>query len=221
MGLSKAVSEYNIGRTLVIDALWDVPSPHVSSSAAKFLLGGWELGTIFKANDGLPVTPLVGGDPVGQNSSDPWAFPDRLTGPGCNSLINPGNIDNYIKLECFAMPTANTQEFYNANCNPAVPFPTCINLRGNAGRNIIVGPGLATVDFSVFKNIPVKRVSENFNIQFRAEFFNVLNRANFGPPADSNTIFDQTGALQAGSAGVLDTTVTDARQIQFALKFVW
>ena len=221
MGLSKAVSEYNIGRTLVIDALWDVPSPHVSSSAAKFLLGGWELGTIFKANDGLPVTPLVGGDPVGQNSSDPWAFPDRLTGPGCNSLVNPGNINNYIKLECFAMPTAKTQAFYNANCNPAVAFPTCINLRGTAGRNIIVGPGLATVDFSVFKNIPVKRVSENFNIQFRAEFFNVLNRANFGPPADSNTIFDQTGALQTGSAGVLDTTVTDARQIQFALKFVW
>jgi hypothetical protein len=119
------------------------------------------------------------------------------------------------------MPTAKTPAFYNANCNPAVAFPTCINLRGNAGRNIIVGPGLATVDFSAFKNFPVKKVSETFNIQFRAEFFNVLNRANFGPPADSNTIFDQTGAVQTGSAGVLDTTVSDARQIQFGLKIIW
>jgi hypothetical protein len=235
MKLSKAVSEYNIGRTLVIDALWDIPTPKVSASAAKFLLGGWELGAIVKANDGLPVTPLIGGDPVGQNSSDPWAFPDRLSGPGCKSLVNPGNINNYIKLQCFGLPQSTpaiaaqcvTFNFRAAGTNgPGDPGDpgisgTCANLHGNAGRNIIVGPGLATLDFSVFKNFPVKRVSENFNIQFRTEFFNILNRTNFGPPADSNVIFDQSGALQTGSAGVLDTTVTDARQIQFGLKLIW
>lgn len=73
----------------------------------------------------------------------------------------------------------------------------------------------------MFKNFPVRRISETFNIQFRAEFFNVISHANFGPPADTNVIFDGTLARQDGSGGVIDTTSTDPRQIQFALKFVW
>jgi len=124
-------------------------------------------------------------------------------------------------LTCFQVPTAQTQAFYNANCNPAAAFPTCINRYGNAGRNTIVGPGLANLDFSVYKNFAVRKISESFNIQFRAEFFNVINRPNFGPPADTNVIFDGTLARQDNVAGVIDTTSTDPRQIQFALKFVW
>ncbi len=224
MRLSKAVSDYNIGRTLVVSVLYDPPTPKVSSIVAKTVLGGWEFGTIFTANDGLPVTPLMGGDVVGQNSSDPWSFPDRVP---CKSLTNPGNLNNYINLDCFQIPTAQTQAFYNANCNPAFPVLnstqpplTCVNKYGNAGRNIIVGPGLANLDFSVYKNFAVRKISENFNIQFRTEFFNVINRPNFGPPADTNVIFD--GLIrQDGSAGVIDSTSTDPRQIQFALKFVW
>jgi hypothetical protein len=95
-------------------------------------------------------------------------------------------------------------------------------LRGNAGRNIIPGPGLVSLDFSVFKNNPVRRISENFNVQFRAEFFNILNRANFGTPTiQTNTdIFDSTGAPNGG-AGLLTSTVTDPREIQFAIKVIW
>jgi outer membrane receptor protein involved in Fe transport len=218
MRLSKAVSDYNIGRTLVVSVLYNPPAPKVSWSLAKSVLGGWEFGTIFSANDGLPVTPIIGADIVGQNSSDPWSFPDRVP---CKSLTNPGNLKNYINLDCFQVPTAKTQAFYNTYCNPAFAFPTCVNRYGNAGRNVIVGPGLADLDFSAYKNFPLRKISENFNIQFRAEFFNVINRANFGPPADTNVIFDGTLTRQDGSAGVIDTTSTDPRQIQFALKFVW
>ena len=45
----------------------------------------------------------------------------------------------------------------------------CFNLRGNAGRNILIGPGVTSLDFSLFKNNYIKRISERFNIQFRAE----------------------------------------------------
>jgi hypothetical protein len=93
----------------------------------------------FTAHDGLPVTPLIAGDPLNQSSTDPFAFLDRLTGPVWGSLVNPGNAHNYIKAQCFAMPTAPSLAFYTANCNQAVAYPTCVNLRGNAGRNIIVG----------------------------------------------------------------------------------
>ena len=59
-------------------------------------------------------------------------------------------------------------------------------------------------------------------MQFRAEFFNVLNRANFAAPTiQTNTdIFDSLGNLNSG-AGVLSSTVTDPREIQFAVKVIW
>jgi hypothetical protein len=157
------------------------------------------------------------------NSSDPWAFPNRLTGPGCGSLVNPGNPNHYIKTQCFAVPTAPSAAFYAANCDPALgTAPQCFNLGGNAGRNILRGPGLSNLDFSIFKNTPIKRISETFNVQFRTEVFNILNRTNFGVPItpDNTDIFDSTGA-PSGAAGLLTSTTTTAREIQFALKLIW
>src|SRR5487761_224929 len=179
----RGLSDYNIGRTLVIDALWQVPSPKALSGPAAWIAGGWELGGIYTASDGVPFTATWGtdGDPQGLNNSDPWAFPNRLSGAGCGNLINPGNPDNYIKTQCFAVPTAPSLAFWNANCDPIPPgtsgvsFPQCFNLRGNSGRNVLTGPGTSNLDFSIVKNNYIKRISENFNIQFRAEFFNILN----------------------------------------------
>jgi hypothetical protein len=70
---------------------------------------------------------------------------------------------NYIKTQCFSFPSPATR-------------------LGNAGRNSLIGPGLSNFDLSLFKNNYIRRISENFDIQFRAEFFNVLNRTNFSPP---------------------------------------
>jgi hypothetical protein len=100
--------------------------------------------------------------------------------------------------------------------------PQCFNLRGSAGRNIIPGPGVANLDFSLFKNNPIRRISETFGVQFRAEIFNILNRANFALPKepDHTDIFDQNGAPNP-LAGVITATTTSSRQIQFALKVAW
>jgi outer membrane receptor protein involved in Fe transport len=223
----RGLSDYNIGRVFVVNGTWDLPTLKSAPPVLGWVVNGWELGGILKVSDGPPFTPTFGtdGDPLGLNNSDPWDFPNRLTGPGCASLINPGNPNNYVKTECFAPPTAPNQAFYNANCDPSAGDPTllqCFNLRGNAGRNIIPGPGLINLDFSVFKNNPIRRISETANLQFRAEFFNVLNRANFGTPLvpDSTDIFDSTGALN-GSAGLLTSLTTEPREIQFALKLIW
>ena len=97
----------------------------------------------------------------------------------------------------------------------------CANLRGNLGRNALIGPGISKLDFSVFKNNYIKRISENFNAQFRAEFFNIFNRANFSSPTDNLEIFDQTGRPQTQNAGALTSTQTTSRQIQVALKLIW
>ncbi len=233
-------SDFDIKRTLVISLNWQVPSPKSLSGPAAWIANGWELGTIFKVSDGVPFTATWGtdADPQGLNSNDTWAFPDRLSGPGCETLTNPGNPNNYIKADkCFSVPSAPDMTFWDNNCTkyPATlqpsdtslppvpaPFPQCFNLRGTAGRNLLTGPGTTNLDFSVFKNQSIKRISESFNVQFRAEFFNVMNHANFALPItpDRTDIFDSTGA-PTGIAGQLTKTTTPGREIQFALKLGW
>jgi hypothetical protein len=223
--LTRARSDFNVGRTLVVSGTWLVPSWKSTLAPVAWLTNGWQLGTILKVADGVPFTPTFGtdGDPLGLNSSDPWDFPNRLSGPGCNTLVNPGNPNDYIKTQCFAVPTAPSADFYAKYCDPSLGVPPqCFNLRGNAGRNILTGPGLLNLDFSIFKNNPVHRISETFNVQFRAEIFNILNHANFAVPVspDNTDIFDSSGA-PTGAAGLLTSTTTTAREVQFAIKIIW
>jgi hypothetical protein len=257
--LSRGLSDFNVGRTFVLSGTWDAPSPKSLPEVARWPLDGWELGLIFTVSDGVPFTPTwgTGNDPSGTLSSDDFAYPNRLSTPACASLVNPGNPANYIKTQCFTVPTAPggmtpaALNFWNTNCSPAPPSlgygfdPTnpanpvaanngnpppawlppfaCFNLRGSLGRNSLIGPGLTNVDFSVYKNNYIRRISEVFNVQFRAEFFNILNHPNFGPPTvgDANSdIFDSTGKLNS-IAGALVRTTTPERQIQFALKVVF
>jgi Carboxypeptidase regulatory-like domain/TonB dependent receptor/TonB-dependent Receptor Plug Domain len=233
----RARSDFDIKRSLVVSLTWQVPSPKSLSGPAAWVTNGWEVGGIYKVSDGIPFTPTwgTGGDPQGLLNSDDWAFPNRSNTPGCATLTNPGNPNNYLKTQCFTVPTAPDMAFWNANCDPAppslggpiagsnLPVLACFNLRGNSGRNTVTGPGLMNLDFSVFKNNSIKRISESFNVQFRAEFFNVLNRANFALPSIAlfrTDIFDGTGT-PSPTAGVLTSTATPGREIQFALKFVW
>jgi len=231
--LTRGLSDYNVGRSFVLNATWELPSPKSWSGPAKWISDGWQLGTILTLSDGVPFTPTwgTGGDPANTLSSDDFAYPNRLGGPGCSSLTNPGHPENYIKTQCFAIPTAPNLAFWNANClGGDAASLQCFNLRGNAGRNIMIGPGITSLDFSVFKNNHIRRISENFNVQFRVEMFNIINHPNFAPPGpgDGNTdVFDATGAslapniVQGGTAGVLLRTTVPERQIQFAIKFIF
>ena len=79
----------------------------------------------------------------------------------------------------------------------------------------MAAPGLATFDFSILKDITV---TEESRIQFRAEFFNIFNRPNFGTPQDEP--WTDRGAPDP-EAGEITDTFTSARQIQFSLKFIF
>jgi hypothetical protein len=244
--LSRGPSDYNVPRTLVINGTWEIPTRKELTGVKYWLADGWELGLIFTASDGVPFTPTwgTGGDPAGTLSGDDFAFPNRLTGPGCGTATNPGNPFNYIKTNCFGVPVAPSQAFFDANCDPAPPANTdangnpmalapgdlrCFNLRGNSGRNILKGPGVTSLDFSIFKNNHIKKISENFNVQFRVEMFNILNHPNFAPPGpgDGNTdIFGANGVsadptTNGGLAGHLVRTTIPERQIQFAVKILF
>jgi outer membrane receptor protein involved in Fe transport len=195
----RGLADYDVAHNLTVNYLWNLPSPKNWGFLGSSVLGGWELGGLISAHSGIPFTPRIAGDPLGQNSSDPFAYPDRAR--GCGSLVNPQNASNYVNLSCFTPP------------NPLTLF-------GNTGRNSVIGPGLVNVDFAVIKNTRISRISEAFNAQFRVEFFNIFNRANFAPPLNNSTLFDEDGS-PIGGAGSLDQLATRPREIQLALKLIW
>ena len=226
--LNRGPSDFNVGKNLVTNLEWEIPSPKSLPGAAEWALGGWQLGGIFEASSGVPFSVVISGDPLNLGNTDPFDRPSRLNGPGCGHPVNPGNPFNYIKLGCFGLP--QTPPGLPAGvCQPFSADTTgtsCANLLGNSGRNQLNGPGLINFDVSLFKNMKFKSVSENFNVQFRVEFFNVFNHPNFSPPVDNTAVFDSTGASLAappgnGGAGQITSTVTTSRQMQLALKVIW
>jgi Carboxypeptidase regulatory-like domain len=233
---TRGLSDFNVAQTFVLSFTWEIPGPGKSSKLPEWALGGWQVGGLYKASTGQPFTPILGGDPLGTRLDETGQVPSIV--PGCkftdpNFKKNPlGPI--YFNPNCLTLPqqtpaiAASCQTFgfraagTNGLTDPGNPgvTGTCANLRGNLGRNVLIGPGLSKLDFSVFKNNYVKRISESFNAQFRAEFFNILNRANFASPTDNLVVFDQNG-VPTQNAGLLTSTQTTSRQIQFALKLIW
>jgi hypothetical protein len=176
----------------------DLPSPF-SSGVGKFLLNNWSLNGFLVAQTGTPVTVTnrdsgrgIGGSSVSTTASNIVAD----VNPGVALLmsdVNGGstkdNLDNYINPAAFSK---------------ALPFTF-----GNAGRGMFRAPGQWNVDFSLFKDIPI---TERFRMQFRSEFFNLLNHANFGGP---------TTSLDSAAYGTIRGTTVNARLVQFALKLMF
>ena len=233
--LNRGLSGFDVGRNLVINGLWDAPRPKTLGAFGNGLLGGWQLGLIASAADGIPVTPSMGmdgSDMLGEiiTTINP---PQFIPGPGCTSaksVVNPGNPNDYLKANCFGLvpQTAVNTPYCDVARASALGVPgTCPNIRGDLGRNSIIGPGLINFDFSMVKNTYVPKISESFNVQFRAEFFNVFNRANFAPPALAANqgggpleVISSVGQPVPGF-GLITSTQTPGRQIQLALKVIW
>jgi len=211
-----AVSDFNVGKNFVFNYLYLLPDVPKSFGPVGWALDGWQYGGIFQVSSGLPITPLISGDPLGLRSADTFDFPNRDY--RCNP-VNKQNKLHYINAACFSYPTES------ANYNPFL---------GTSGRNSIMGPGLQDFDMSFVKNNSVKKLGETFNVQFRAEIFNIFNRVNYANPLKAATqLFSAapapttaipnpalTGAA-ISSAGALTATATSSRQTQFALKIIF
>src|SRR5262249_15985218 len=143
---------------------------------------------------GLPFTPQLGFNPTNDGDTRNPIRPSL--NPAFTGKIVLGTPNRYYDPNAFILPPPGTY--------------------GNAGRNILIGPGFADLDFSVLKNTAL---TERVKLQFRAEFFNILNRANFGTP--STIVFSSASPAPAPTAGVITTTSGTSRQIQFGLKFLF
>ena len=194
------LATYDVRHLGVINAIYQLPfgkgQPMGGSLAGwrSVAAGGWSVSSIVTVQSGFPFTPQLSYNPSNngdtRNPVRPFANPD-FTGPVI--LGKPGQ---WFNPEAFLQPPPNSG-FY-----------------GNLGRDALIGPGLATWDFSVLKDTTIH---ERLNLQFRAEIFNLLNRANFNTP--SLIVFTPSGV--SGTAGAINSTSTTSRQVQFGLKVVW
>jgi hypothetical protein len=163
-----------------------------ASGAAGKIAGGWQLNGIVTLLSGFPFTPAIGSNRSGDGDT---RNPDRPSlNPSFSGPIVLGNVEQWFNPNAFVLPPAGTY--------------------GNLGRGVFTGPGLADMDVSLFKNTPL---SERTSLQFRAEFFNVLNHPNLGTP--NATVF--SGTSFNASAGLITTLATSPRQIQFGMKLMF
>ena len=158
------------------------------------LVSGWQLNTIVNLQSGFPFTPTLG---FNQSRDGDTNNPDRPNMAAGRTLkdVYLRTPEHWVDATAFALPLAGTY--------------------GTIGRNVLTGPPLKTVDLSLFKTT---RLTERSNLQFRAEAFNVLNRANFGIP---NLVMLMPSGAPSSSAGAITTTATTSRQIQLGLKLSW
>ena len=186
----KGPSDFIIPQTLTLNTMYQLPIPPATNPVLRQVLNGWNTGVILSIQGGSPFTPLVGFCRSNVSSNCGADRPDLV-----GKIRILGSPDLWFDARAFAVPTSG---FF-----------------GNAGRNILTGPGLRTMDFSLLKDF---HIQENKKLQFRAEFFNLFNTPNFALPGLN--LF-QSGGTPVASAGVITGTVTTARQIQFGLKLLF
>ena len=221
-GLFRGLSDFDQRYNFTGNVLWEVPTP-ATSGFVRTLSSGWQISGIYRIAAGLPFTPTIGGDPLGLRNSNAFGLPDRKSTPNCQSLVNPGNPNHYIKTECFTLPTAPAGVACTAF---AAQAGTCSNLLGNSRRNVAIGPGVTTLDMSLAKST---HLGERVTLQLRFEAFNVLTHANFRTPDRTVAqLFNVNGTSLApaifggtGNAGVITSTSTTSRQLQLAMKVIF
>jgi outer membrane receptor protein involved in Fe transport len=206
LAAEKSLATQDQPHALTMNAIWQMPFFAKSTNGfLKTTLGGWELNGMYSARAGLPLSVCVDRDVVGLASGTDIC--ERT-----NVAFNPNfprdqrGVNEYFDTSAFSLQTPGTF--------------------GNAGRNLIRGPGLNNFDLSLFKNfhLPVPHVGgdEGMRLQFRAEFFNAFNHTQWGG-VDTNFVPDQVAAGSGSTSSSFGTVngAREPREIQFALKVLF
>ena len=209
--LDRALADFDTPQRLVISGSWELPFDHgIENDFLKKVLGGWQFNAIASYQKGNPFTLFSNNNSSQQDQNPDLSRPDVI---GPTQYQNPRNnqqIFNTGTANCISPDAGDT----NGNVMGAYWFNPnsydCVNVPlfsfGDAPRNFLRGPGINNYDLSIVKKT---KVFESKSVEFRAEFFNAFNHAQFLNP---NT---------AGGSGTFGQITTDRnpRLIQFGLKF--
>jgi hypothetical protein len=188
LAADKGLANFDVRNVGVISASYLLPFKR------SLLIAGWTANSIVTLQGGFPFTPQLSYNP--SNNGDTRNPVRPFVNPAFTGPVIIGSPNEWFNPNAFLAPPANSG-FY-----------------GNLGRDTLTGPGLATWDFSLFKDT---RIHDRSTLQFRAEFFNILNHANFNTP--NAVVFTPSGV--SPTAGLITSTSTTSRQIQFALKLLF
>jgi hypothetical protein len=180
-----------------------------TGAIANRLISGWSLSTIASLLSGFPFSPQLGYNPTGSGDSRNPVRPNlnpAFTGPLYERGTTAQKVTQYFNPAAFSAPAFGTV--------------------GNVGRDSLTGPGYADWDLSLLKST---QLTERARLQFRAEFFNILNHTNLQLPNEvvyatgptQGTTANQTTAATLGSPGVISATANTSRQIQLAAKIIF
>ncbi|MBI3940065.1 MAG: TonB-dependent receptor [Acidobacteria bacterium] len=198
----RGLANFDVRHSFSFNWIYPVPLTSSVSGVKGKLLGGWQLSGILGAATGSPFSAELGFDRA--RSGQLQSQRPLLLGNN-NNPTHPGNPDAYYDVTAFGLPPAG---FLGGNL---------------VARNAMIGPGRFTTDFSLTKNTAI---GDKARLEFRSEFFNIFNRANFrGPFAGSGAggatrPLNSAGELLPQSAKLTATTGT-ARQIQFGLRLIF
>jgi len=197
---------YDVRNIGVINALYELPLRKGKAFGnsiegwANNVVSGWSVNSIVTLQQGFPFTPQLSYNP--SNTGDTRNPVRPFRNPGFSGPVILGKPGQWFNPNAFIAP------------------PSTGGFDGNLGRDTFAGPGLATWDFSVMKGTSLR---EGLRLQFRAEIFNLLDRANFNTPNlivfTPPTAANPTGL--SGTAGAVTSTSTTSRQVQFGLKLLW
>jgi hypothetical protein len=202
LAAEKGLSDFDYRHRFSLAYVYDWPFGKTvlksQSEAVNAIISGWEFSGIVTAQTGAHFTPIITGDVSGA-SEEPGDTTDRPNLVGNPVPVNRGP-QQWISTSAFASPTPYTF--------------------GNAGRDILTAPGVASWDFAILRRF---RLGESKNLEFRAEMFNVTNRANFDLPESNlaSPSFGQIFNTVQPLAGLASGGPGDPRELQFALKFIW
>lgn len=194
----RGLSAFDFRQRLTTSFLYEIPFGKgrrfgISNPVMNAVLGGWQLGGIVTFQKGFPFTPFCGPGNI-QNGAGGWCAPDVVVGQNGND--GPKTISQYFNTGAFVDRVGQ---------NPAA----ITDFRfGTAGRNSLVGPGIASLDASVNKVFKMMDGKQQFDL--RGEFFNLPNHPVFAQPGSS---------LRTPTYGVITSTRLDSRQIQLALRY--
>jgi hypothetical protein len=196
----QGLADFDVRHVLTINATWQLPLGDSLSGVAGALARGWQINGIAMLRSGVPFSPAL------QTQSN-WSRSGNVA-PGAEDRPNlrPGvNRDDIV--------LGGSVRYFNPNAFELQPP----GFLGNAGRNMLTGPGLVNVDLALVKTNRCPALGEDGQIELRVEAFNVFNRTNFALP---NRVVFSPSESQAPlpTAGRITSTMTDARQVQLGLK---
>jgi hypothetical protein len=224
---NRGVSNFDRTHRFVLSYLWDLPRPPFAprSRAGRLLLSNWQVAGIITAMSGQPIDIVdaaaasfyFGGISTGASSSGlsrpSWA--PGATRDTASSNVPPGYFFNPF---AFVRPVVQNGQPIPSSNGEAFAAAQGTDL-GNVGRNVLRGSRQTNVDFSILKRFPL---GEATSVEFRAEFFNLLNHVNFDTPNgnfNAANVNSNTGQIiNPGDFGRITSTSNNPRLIQFALK---